>query len=73
MADNLSKREHDPFRLQSEIYWYKARLVRIYSPIMTVEGVDYFWICYLDDKDVTVVNSKHLKLADKEVQVLYGS
>jgi hypothetical protein len=40
---------------------------------MVVEGVEFFWVYYLDDKDVTVVNSKYLKLADKEVQVLYGS
>lgn len=65
--------ETNGFKLQPEVYWYNNRLVRIYSPLMLVDGLELFWIYCLDDKGVTVVDAKHLKLADKEVQVLYGS
>ena len=61
------------FVLQPEIYWYNSKLVRIYAPLVEVEGLELCWIYCLDDRNVTVANCKDLKLADKEVQLLYGS
>lgn len=65
--------EVNGFILQPEVYWYRSRLVKIYAPIVLVEGLELFWVYCLDDRDVTVVDAKNLKLAGKEIQVLYGS
>ena len=64
--------EVNGFVLQPEIYWHGTRLVRIYAPILVVEGIELFWVYCLDDKDVIVVEAKGLKLANKQMQVLYG-
>ncbi len=60
------------YTLQPEIYLYGTRMVRIYSPIMLLEGIELFWVYCLDDKDVIVVEANKLKLASNKVQVLYG-
>jgi hypothetical protein len=60
------------FTLQPEIYWYGTRMVRIYAPIVILDGMELFWVYCLDDKDVTVVDANKLKLASNKVQVLYG-
>lgn len=64
--------EVNGYTLQPEIYWYDTRMVRIYSPIVLLEGIELFWVYCLDDKDVIVVEANKLKLASSKVQVLYG-
>lgn len=65
-------KEITSFILQPEIYWYNNRLVKIYAPILLLEGIEVFWVYCLDDKDVIVVEASKLKLASNKVQVLYG-
>jgi hypothetical protein len=61
------------YTLQPEIYVHNgSRLVRIYSPIMIIDGMELFWVYCLDDKDVIVVDANKLKLANNRIQVFYG-
>ena len=72
MESNQPPDKVNGYVLQPEIYWYSYRMVRIYSPILIVEGIELFWVYCLDDKDVLVVDANKLKLANGKVQVLYG-
>lgn len=64
--------EVNGYKLQPEIYWYGTRMVKIYSPIMVLDNEQYFWVYFLDDKDVTIVSANKLKLANDKIQILYG-
>jgi hypothetical protein len=60
------------FNLQEEIYLYQDNyLVKIYTPSLYLEDKIMFWIYYLATKQVNLVDSKQVKLAPKNYQILY--
>jgi hypothetical protein len=68
----VTKKEINGFTLQPEIYEWNGRFVKIYCPILVLDNNMAFWVYCLDDKDITIANSKHLKLANSRIQVLFG-
>lgn len=60
------------FALQPEIYHWGNRLVKIYTPFVTINDAVVFWIFCLDDKNITVAAADELELANKCVQILFG-
>jgi hypothetical protein len=66
------KRDNSEFTLQPEIYEWNGRFVKIYAPILVFDDYMAFWVYCLDNKDVSIADAKHLKLASNRVQVLFG-
>lgn len=60
------------YELQNDLYIVGKRICKVYLPPLFLDDMKYYWVMWLDDGDVTVVDNKDLQLLNRTGRTLYG-
>jgi hypothetical protein len=67
----LPKEIVNNFELQPEILLVNNRPCRVFIPPFLLDESKYYWVRYLDDESVEIINESNLKIL-KNGHILYG-
>jgi hypothetical protein len=67
----MNKKLINGYELQPEVLLCKNRPCRVFIPPISAFGTRIYWVEYLDNQDVDIVQEKDLKVT-KNGKLLYG-